>query len=58
MTYTALSRCRKISNLALDPFPDFLRFRQLQLSKAFIERLEEDKKARRLEKATLKKGRL
>ena len=30
MTYTALSRCKKISNLALDPFPDFVRIRKLQ----------------------------
>ena len=56
MTYTALSRCRKISNLALDPFPDFIRIRELQRAKAFQKRLEEDEKARRLEKATLKKG--
>ena len=58
MTYTALSRCKKISNLALDPFPDFVRIRKLQESNAFTERLKEDEKARRLEKATLKKGSL
>ena len=55
LTYTALSRGRKIENLALQPFPDLIRIENFQKSAAFKERLEEDERAKRLEKATLKK---
>ena len=58
LTYTALSRCKKITNLALQPFPDFIRIRNLQTSAAFKERLREDEKSVRLQTITLKRQKL
>ena len=58
LTYTALSRCRKISNLALSPFPEWTRFRNMFRSKAFKKRQEEDEKAQVREEQTIAKGRL
>ena len=56
LTYTALSRGRKISNVALSPFPNWVRFRNMFRSKAFKKRLEEDEKARKREEQTIAKG--
>ena len=58
LTYTAISRCRKLANMALQPFPDLERFLAFQKSESFLERLREDARALRLQKATLKRGHL
>ena len=56
LSYTALSRCKKISNLALSPYPEWTRFRNMFRSKAFKTRKEEDNRAALLEENTTKKG--
>jgi hypothetical protein len=44
LTYTALSRCKKLENLYFDPFPNYIRFYNIFGTKMFRERLENDKK--------------
>ena len=58
LTYTALSRCKEIKNLALVNFPPFIRIRDLQNSPRFIVRLNEDKYSRDRQKVTIKKKQL
>ena len=58
LTYTALSRCKEIRNLALINFPPYTRIRNLQNSPTFIVRLNEDKYSRERQKVTIKKKQL
>ena len=58
LTYTALSRCKEIKNLALINFPPYTRIRNLQNSPTFIVRLNEDKYSRERQKVTIKKKKL
>ena len=46
LTYTALSRCRKIEHLSFYPMKDFTRFSQIKRAQIFKDRLEHDKKER------------
>ena len=55
LTYVALSRGKKISNVALDPFPEFTRFTRMFTKPAFITRKEDNKAAKR-EEETIAKG--
>ena len=43
LTYTAISRCKKIEDLAFYPMQNFPRFRDLKKRTAFKERLAHDK---------------
>ena len=56
LTYVALSRGKKISNVALDPFPEFTRFTRMFTKPGFIQRKEEDNKSAKREEETLAKG--
>ena len=56
LSYTALSRCRSIHNLALQPFPEFTRFRNMFRKPGFLQRRKEDNNAAEKEKETIKKG--
>merc|ERR1712029_719324 len=60
LTYTALSRCKKCKNLALDPFPEKAkkRFLDMQKKKTFLAKLKEDKKILLYEIETLKSDKL
>ena len=58
LTYTALSRCKKSSDLAIDPFPDLKRFERMQKKKGFLDKLKEDKKILLYEIETLKSDKL
>jgi len=54
LTYTAISRCKKLQSLAFDPFPDFMRFKKIFDSGSFHERRKEDARLSLLEVETLK----
>ena len=56
LTYVALSRCTKISNLALEPFPTMIRFIKMFKSKAFLSRKEEDDRLKQVELLTIERG--
>ena len=58
LTYTALSRCKSIKNLALVNFPSYIRFRNFQTKPAFKERLNEDTFSRERQRITVKKRKL
>ena len=56
LSYVALSRCTKISNLALKPFPNWVRFREIKNKPAFQARKAEDDRAKAREEITLERG--
>ena len=56
LSYVALSRCTKISNLALKPFPNWVRFRDIKNKPAFKARKAEDDRAASREQITLERG--
>ena len=56
LSYVALSRCTKISNLALRPFPNWVRFREIYKKPAFKARKADDERAKTLEQITLERG--
>ena len=56
LSYVALSRCTKISNLALEPFPTMIRFTKMFKSKAFLSRKEEDERLKQVELLTIERG--
>ena len=58
LSYVALSRCTKISNLALRPFPNWVRFRDIHKKPAFKARKADDERAKKLEQITLERGTL
>ena len=58
LSYVALSRCTKISNLALTPFPNWTRFRDIPKKPAFNAREAEDQRAKAQEHITLERGSL
>ena len=54
LTYTGLSRVKKIEDLAFDdPFPAHERFLSIQKPKQFVYRREEDLRLQLLQRATL-----
>ena len=56
LSYVALSRCRKISNLAIRPYPNWVRFKKLFERNDFRTRIQEDKRAKQMEERTIAKG--
>ena len=56
LSYTALSRCIKLLNLALDPFPTWERFQKMFESPSFKKRLQEEARLRDLEAQTIARG--
>ena len=56
LSYVALSRCTKISNLALRPFPNWVRFRDIHKKPAFKARKADDERAKNQEQITLQRG--
>ena len=55
LTYTALSRAKKIENIAFDPFPYINRIRKIVKGKRFNNRLEEEKRLLKKQEERLKK---
>ena len=53
MAYVALSRVRKIQDLALDPMPSFDRHANIEKYALFKARRKEDKRIEELEKKTI-----
>ena len=43
LSYTAISRCRKIKNLSFSPFPNYTRFRNMFQNQAFKDKVNENK---------------
>ena len=58
LSYTAISRCKKIQNLAFDPFPTWIRFRDMFKTDNFKAKLREEEKIKMYEIETLKRGHL
>ena len=58
LTYTAVSRCKKVCNLAFDPYPNYLRFRDMFAKKPFTDKLAEENKILLQEIETIKSGSL
>ena len=58
LSYVALSRCTKISNLALRPFPNWVRFRDIKKSLPSRQGKLNDERAKTLEQITLERGTL
>ena len=56
LSYTALSRCTKIRNLALAPFPNWNRFKKMFKSQSFRKRLQEEERLKKLEAQTIARG--
>ena len=56
LSYVALSRCIKLLNLALDPFPTWERFKNMFKSASFKKRLQEEARLRDLEAQTIARG--
>ena len=52
----SLSQCTKISNLALRPFPNWVRFRDIHKKPAFKARKADDERAQNQEQITLQRG--
>ena len=55
LTYTALSRAKKLENIAFENFPDLRRIRNIFKGKRFINRLEEEKRLLKKHKERPKK---
>ena len=55
LTYTALSRAKKIENIAFDPLPYINRIRKMFKGKRFNNRLEEEKRLLKKQEERLKK---
>ena len=53
LSYTAMSRVKRIQNLAFDPMPSLKRLTQFSNWKVFKERIEEDKRLKKLEDKTV-----
>ena len=58
LTYTAVSRCKKVCNLAFDPYPNYLRFRDMFAKKPFTDKLAEENKILLQEIETIRSGSL
>ena len=55
LTYTALSRCKSINQLAFEPMPGFKRITCFIKRAKFLMRREEDRKLLKLQEKTLQK---
>ena len=58
LSYTAISRCKKIQNLAFDPMPSYIRFRDMFKTESFKAKEKEELKIETYEIETLRSGRL
>jgi hypothetical protein len=53
LTYTALSRCKTLENMAFDPMPGYERISGIKKHKLFIQRKKEEIRLQKIEDATL-----
>ena len=58
LSYTAISRCRKIQNLAFHPMPNYIRFRNMFKTESFKSKEKEEQKIELYEIETIRAGRL
>ena len=58
LLYTAITRCKTFKNLAFDPFPNYVRFRDMFRTKSFKEKQKENERIQRNEEDTIRQGHL
>ena len=56
LLYTAITRCKTSRNMAFDPYPSYIRFRDMFKSKSFKERVKENERIQSNEANTINMG--